>query len=566
MKSKTSCFSGCVLRKDITRFAPVWGLYSVFLLLLALVLNGIRLIDGSRFAIGLSAILRWFPQFMFAYALVVAEVLLGDLDTPRMANALHAMPLRREGWLLTHIAAGLLFALVPSAVFTAVAALLCGKFAATALWWLLGVMLQYIFFFGLAVLCGLLTGNRFAMALLYIGANFLSELAYLMIATLYIPLLPGVLMPWRGFGDAAPVIGISMRPYLEPSYLDGYGYGGELAEVLVADGWGYLAGCALVGVGMMGLAFVAYRRRALERAGDLIVFRWLRPVFLVLYTLAAGTVCRAFFGLILGYSSVGSWIMLALGVAIGFFTGEMLLSRSARVFTGRNLAKFAVLAAVLALSLVLTKLDVCGLVCYVPKPEQVASIEVSYQNETLTVTDAQQIEALTKAHALLTGTDAKAVDPNSSSYSPLDTPSVKLTYRMANGWRVLRGYTPYRPDQTEALRPILSQPELALRMSAEEFAQKLVSAEFPRAQFNMGGEGSAVVTEDMDTLAGALAADCAAGTMAQGSKYHLENARVTYLVLEVRNGIGGSESFSVDIYTDAKNTCAWLRAHGFVGL
>lgn len=566
MKSKTSCFSGCVLRKDITRFAPVWGLYSVFLLLFALVLNGISGIETDRFAIGLAMMPSAFPQFMFAYALVAAELLLGDLYAPRMANALHAMPLRREGWLLTHIVAGLLFALVPNAVFTAVAALLCGKFAAVALWWLLAVMLQYIFFFGLAVLCGQLTGSRFAMALLYVGANFLSVLVYLMIATLYIPLLPGVLMPWSGFGDAAPVIGISMRPYLNVVYTDGYVTNTVISEVLMADGWGYLAGCALVGVGMMGLAFAAYRFRALERAGDLIVFRWLRPVFLVLYTLAAGTVCRAFFGLFLGYSSAGSWIMLALGVAIGFFTGEMLLSRSARVFTGRNLARFAALAGLLALSIALTKLDVCGLVCYVPKPEQVTSIEVSYQNETLTVTDAQQIEALTKAHALLTGTDARAVDPNSSSYSPLDTPSVKLTYRMANGWTVLRGYTPYRPDQTEALRPILSQPELALRMPAEEFAKKLVSAEFPRAQFNLGGEGSAVVTEDMDALAEALVADCAAGAMAQGSKYHLENTRVTYLVLEVRNGIDSHESFSVDIYTDAKNTCAWLRAHGFVGL
>lgn len=560
MKSKTSCFSACVLRRDITRFAPAWGLYSVFLLLLALVLNGVRLIDGSRFAIGLSAILRWFPQFMFAYALVVAELLLGDLDTPRMANALHAMPLRREGWLLTHVTAGLLFVFVPSAVFAAVAALLCGEFAAAALWWLLGVMLQYIFFFGLAVLCGLLTGSRFAMALLYIGANFLSELVYLMIATLYIPNLPGVLMPWRGFSDAAPVIGISMRPYLEPSYLGGYGYG-ELAEVLVADGWGYLAGCALVGVGLLALSFAAYRCRALERAGDLIVFRWLRPVFLVLYTLAAGTVCRAFFGLFLGFSGAGSWILLALGVTIGFFTGEMLLSRSARVFTGRNLAKFAALAGLLVLSLALTKLDVCGLVRYVPEPEQVASIEVSYQRETLTVTDAQQIEALTKAHALMIGTDSKDLNPNSFGYTPFETPSVRLTYRLTNGRTFRRGYTPARPDQFEALRLILSQSELALGMPAEEIAQKLVSAEFPRKLYGLGGNKT--VTEDLDALAGALAADCAAGVMAQESKYHPGEARVTYVVLEIREENGSRECFSVDIYKDAENTLAWLRAHGF---
>ena len=34
MKLRTSFFNPAVLKKDITRFAPVWGLYSVFLLLL----------------------------------------------------------------------------------------------------------------------------------------------------------------------------------------------------------------------------------------------------------------------------------------------------------------------------------------------------------------------------------------------------------------------------------------------------------------------------------------------------------------------------------------------------
>ena len=33
MKSRTSFFNGTVLKKDITRFAPVWALHTVFLLL-----------------------------------------------------------------------------------------------------------------------------------------------------------------------------------------------------------------------------------------------------------------------------------------------------------------------------------------------------------------------------------------------------------------------------------------------------------------------------------------------------------------------------------------------------
>ena len=33
MKSRTSFFNPTVLKKDITRFAPLWGLYTVFMLL-----------------------------------------------------------------------------------------------------------------------------------------------------------------------------------------------------------------------------------------------------------------------------------------------------------------------------------------------------------------------------------------------------------------------------------------------------------------------------------------------------------------------------------------------------
>ncbi len=560
MKSKTSCFSACVLRKDITRFAPVWGLYSVFLLLFALVLNGFQYPEADQFVLGLAISPAVFPSFLFAYALVVAELLLGDLDTPRMANALHAMPLRREGWLLTHITAGLLFALVPNAVFAAIAAALCGKLAVTALWWLLAVTLQYLFFFGLAVLCGQLTGSRFAMALLYLGANFLSVLAYLMVTTLYIPYLPGVLPRWGGFASAAPVIGMSMHPYLNVVYENQYSADAAISAVAMAEGWGYLAGCAAVGVLLLALAFAAYRYRALERAGDLIVFRWLRPVFLILYTLAAGTVCRAFFGLFVGYRGAGGWILLTLGVTIGFFTGEMLLSRSARVFTGKNLAKFAALAGALALSLALTKLDVCGLVRYVPDPEQVASVEVSYQSNEVTVTDAEQIGELTKAHALLIGTDFKETDADSFGYAPFETPNVVLTYRLADGRTIRRGYTPERPDQMALLRPFLSRPELVLGLPAEEVAKQLISAEFSQKLYGLGG--NKIVTDDMDTLAEALVADCAAGTMTQGSKFHPGEARATYLVLGLGES-GGRRMFSVDIYKSAENTLAWLRAHGF---
>ena len=111
MKSKTSFFNGSVLRKDITRFAPAWGLYLTAILLLSLTLfteEDIHLAQTMGVSLGI------FSAVNFCYALVCGALLFGDLFNSRLCNALHAMPMRREGWFATHLTAGMLFSMVPS--------------------------------------------------------------------------------------------------------------------------------------------------------------------------------------------------------------------------------------------------------------------------------------------------------------------------------------------------------------------------------------------------------------------------------------------------------------------
>ena len=47
MKFRTSFCNGPVLRKDLTRFAPLWGCYSIFLLLMLTVLASLVIIWGA---------------------------------------------------------------------------------------------------------------------------------------------------------------------------------------------------------------------------------------------------------------------------------------------------------------------------------------------------------------------------------------------------------------------------------------------------------------------------------------------------------------------------------------
>ena len=115
MKLRTSFFNPTVFKKDLTRFAPTWALYTVGLFMVMAVC-----MDSAyqyRQAENLVSILGVTAVINMGYAFLNAQLLFGDLFSARHCNALHAMPLRRECWYMTHVIAGLLFSLVPNTIF-----------------------------------------------------------------------------------------------------------------------------------------------------------------------------------------------------------------------------------------------------------------------------------------------------------------------------------------------------------------------------------------------------------------------------------------------------------------
>ena len=149
MKLKTSFFEPTVLKKDITRFWPLWGLYGLFALLFVLLMWESNP-DAARMANNASEVFLSMGVLNFLYAPLAAFFLFGDLFKSRMCNALHALPLRREGWFLTHLCAGMLFCIVPNGIAAGLTAALLGKYAWIAGLWLCLMVMQYIFFFGVA--------------------------------------------------------------------------------------------------------------------------------------------------------------------------------------------------------------------------------------------------------------------------------------------------------------------------------------------------------------------------------------------------------------------------------
>ena len=177
MKSRTSFFNASVLWKDITRFAPLWGGYLVLLLLQ---LNQ----ETGQY--------RYTSYTLLVYAIVCAITVFGDLFNPCLSNALHAMPMRREGWFLTHSLACFLFFLVPSGIFFLIQGFVSSKEPLLLLAGFGASFVVFLTFFSIAFLCIMLAGSRIGAAAFYVVLNFFAPVAQWMFSNFYQPFLYGI--------------------------------------------------------------------------------------------------------------------------------------------------------------------------------------------------------------------------------------------------------------------------------------------------------------------------------------------------------------------------------------
>lgn len=571
MKSKTSFFNPTVFKKDVTRFAPCWALYSLFLAVYLLMLS-----DNPVYsrAIGIADAVGGTSILMMLYALVTVQLLFGDLYNARMCNALHAMPLRRECWFVTHAAAGLSFALVPNLVLSLVALPLLGEGWSVALWWLLGSTLEYLFFFGLAVLCALCAGNRFSMALVYGICNFLSMLAYWFCSTLFEPLLYGIRITMDPFQAWCPVGQMAcfydLVEVQDGSYNDpvlGYIYDPyRIESVTIGEGWGYLAICAVIGVVLLGLALLLYRKRKLECAGDFMAVRALEPVFLVLYTLTAGCLFQVLCYLFVGRDN--DYLFLAIGILVGFFTGLMLLNRTTRVFKPRAFLGLGLLGAALALSLLLASLDIFGITRIIPDQEDIVSIRFGetysyndyYFNNQVTVTDEADFENILYIHRYALGEVSEYIEIENDTIS---FTNVGILYTLSDGSTLRRYYTvPTTSSAGQILKDYYSDPSVVLSCAPAELADLDDLAD--RIYCIYTGYDRSYSTEGLDVrgLLDAILADCQAGNLVQIGSFH-DYDSCTWLSLDYTSLEKVDTCMDFTIYQSCENTLAWLIDNGF---
>lgn len=509
MKSRTSFFNLHVLRKNMLRFAPVWVLYTVgWVLLLALMFQ-----DSDRtlhIAQDFSGTIKALPWLNLLYAGLCAALLFGDLFSPRMCNALHAMPIRREGWLLTHLASGILFALIPYGIAALFSLLFLDIFSVVAGVFFGVAMLQFLFFFCCGIFSAVSAGNRLGMAAVYFIVNFLMLLLAALVHLLYIPLLHGVKLDESILLAFLPV---TQMPNL--NFMDNW--------VPVWDGFAHMLIYDAVGIGILLLAIWIYRRRKLESAGDFIALKPLRPFFLGFYTLGMA----ATFYLLSQISGEGlELILLITGFIVGYFTGKMLLERTLKVFNPRSLLVFLLSAAVFAGSLVLTVLDPLGITRYVPDAQQVAwmrmynsddvifyGTENTYQEHK--VTEPADIMYLQQLHRQI------IANPNTEEGTYYQ---INFEYELTNGMIIKRYYTvKVGTELSDHAEKYLSEPESVFHVNDFDVYAKTVNGitvDLFHDDFARDTQLDITDNQKIARFLEAVKEDCNAGHMAQEWNLH----------------------------------------------
>ena len=559
MKSRTSLFNGTVLKKDITRFCPVWIIYAVMQILpafgsLSTGFVGIEHYNAYNLAIDTGAM----ASQTFIYALVCALLLFGDLFKGRLCNALHAFPLRRETWIATHALAGVLFFLVPTTVVSLMYLPYLGNLWFIAPLWLLAVTVMFLFFFSLAILCIMLTGSRFAASVIYMIINFFSMLCFWFVDTYYALLLPGLQIKNDIFTWFCPATMMTNAEYF--SFADNFVPTKDFPDGIisfqfqgVSDGWGYIGIVAALAVAFFAVALLLYRKRNLESAGNFLVFPKTQPVFLMIFALAIGALFQSIFALF------GTGIIsMAIGMVIGCYAGQMLLRRTVKVFDKRSAIWCGVLAGSIVVTLIITAIDPLGLTRWTPKADQIKAITISndyhfateeeeidytYLSGAITITDKEDIQVLVSIHESILAQKAYSDEARVFMTGPANP--IHLTYHMADGREVVRRY--YVTDEAiyQRLQPYFSTPRFLLGYhDFESFCNGVDTVYL---------DGEPIESRDLARgLLEAVWADCEAGNMSHRDQD--PDSTDHYIQIDTENYY-----ISLAIYDYSENTLKWIK-------
>ena len=564
MRSKISCFNSTLFKKNLSRYWPLWGLASLggamfpLAMLVNLLHNGFQggwtpLETRDAYYMILSSAV---PMISIVYAILCAMAVWNYLYNARSVGLMHTLPIRREGLFLTNLLSGLVMMAIPYAVtgvLVVLVTMISGGFEPVGvLVTILGVAGESVFFFGLATFCAFIVGNVFMLPALYTLFNFLAVLTDFTVNLLAQGFCFGIYSSYSGTVEwLSPVVYLMQHVSGDGTYEQKWVTdGGQqyltsvLTDVRLDGGW-LIAVYAAVGVVLMALAWLMYRRRRSESAGDVVAVGWMKPVFrygwAAFSAILGGRLLYALFWESFQDSQYFTLLPMILcmivGGAVGYYAASMLLAKTPRVFKSTWKGMAAVALGCIALCCGM-KYDALGVERRVPALDGIKTLQIYAADSNYYLTagkDDALIEEVRALHKAIIADKAYIMEKDSryGQFSYYDIAAsesvsgatgvesnyadtwVRLTYTLNNGLKVERRYnldlTPARMAQEGTYDYLLDQLINSPEMRQKRIRWQDEGFQISDAWLVTRNDGTDLNTREVSAILDAVAKDAENG-------------------------------------------------------
>lgn len=399
MKQKTSFFNWGISRSYLKRCWPLWAVYFVVLLLclpaaIPDYLSRNSAYDSINLVAGINGMIISVAHasfvISFVTAILAAMVVYSYMYNNRACGMMNALPIRREAAFVTAYLTGLVPLLIADVLTVLITYAVYAHYGVIHFKYLM-LFLTYavmgnIAFFGFASFCAVLTGNIAVLPAVYVVLNFVVYVANSAFHTLRGFLTYGYVWAPGKILWLSPIVALSDSRYVDYEDImvtgaDGLRY--STGEFTV-HGTGLVAAYCAAGLIMAALALMIYRKRDMERAGDVVAIPVLKPVFKYCMSVGCGVVCAIAFYDGLFRSSFGSTgktavimtVLMVLGAGVGYFVAEMLMQKTLDVFH-HGWKGYLITACALVAFTVCIELDVTGYETAQPKLDEIENVYIN---------------------------------------------------------------------------------------------------------------------------------------------------------------------------------------------
>lgn len=404
MQSKKSYCSKKIIFNNFLRSWPVWISYLFVLFMVGPLMiwaeggfrnNLLEIIvdDMVSFGFGGSMI----------FAVISALTQFAYLQKKRACSFYHSLPISRTGLYISGWISGLMCLFLPNILIFAICNIqtvvsygVCyiGKLAL----WLLIISVEEVFFYAIAVLCIMITGQIIASGVLYFVTIYIVSF----FESLIHAFVQGV---WYGYCEGEIAFLNLFKPYdiinkIETHRIFGPGVE-ELIDIRLSHVGEVLISIGIVAVLLFAVSLFLYTKRKSENSGDTVAIDCFKGAFAVLFTMlfSLSVTDMLVSGFFTRYENtpticIISTIFLLFFTAFGYFAVRMIMCKTFRVFKRYMKSSLVLLGTVLVLCLCVC-LDLFGYVNRIPDEEDISECSIYvYEFNPLSINKKEMVREL----------------------------------------------------------------------------------------------------------------------------------------------------------------------------